>query len=128
VDDERAIRDAVATWMAASKAGDTATLLDLMTDDVVFTTVGRAPFGKEAFAAASNALSGMRLDGTSEIRELRVSGDLAYVRNYVTVTTTPPGGIPARREGWTLTIFARGADGKWRLSRDANLMSSPGAT
>jgi ketosteroid isomerase-like protein len=32
-DDERAIRDLVATWMAASQAGDVATVLGLMADD-----------------------------------------------------------------------------------------------
>ena len=52
-DDERAIRDLVDAWMAASKAGDVAKVLSLMTDDVVFMVPGREPFGKEAFAAAS---------------------------------------------------------------------------
>ena len=35
-DDERAIRELVATWMTASQAGDIDTVLGLMTDDVVF--------------------------------------------------------------------------------------------
>jgi len=39
-DDERAIRELVATWMAASKAGDTATVLSLIADDAVFMVVG----------------------------------------------------------------------------------------
>jgi len=52
-DDERAIRELVATWMTASQAGDIDTVLGLMTDDVVFMVPGREPFGKEAFAAAS---------------------------------------------------------------------------
>lgn len=43
--------------MAASKAGDTATVLDLMTDDVAFMVPRRAPFGKEAFVAASDAIA-----------------------------------------------------------------------
>jgi uncharacterized protein (TIGR02246 family) len=45
-EDERAIREVVATWMRASKAGDVETLLDLMTDDVIFMAPGRPPFGK----------------------------------------------------------------------------------
>jgi len=48
--DERAIRELVATWMAASRAGDLDTVLGLMTEDVVFMVPGREPFGKEAFA------------------------------------------------------------------------------
>ena len=35
-DDERAIRDLVATWTAASQAGDVDAVLGLMTDDVIF--------------------------------------------------------------------------------------------
>ncbi|MBB3811590.1 SgcJ/EcaC family oxidoreductase [Pseudochelatococcus contaminans] len=51
-DDEKAIRQVVETWMTASKSGDLATVLTLMTDDVVFMVSGQEPFGKEAFAAA----------------------------------------------------------------------------
>ena len=36
--------------LAASKAGDLAPVLSLMTDDVIFMVPGREPFGKEAFA------------------------------------------------------------------------------
>jgi uncharacterized protein (TIGR02246 family) len=120
--DEQAIRDAVADWVAASRDGDAQALLGLMTDDVVFTTVGRPPFGKESFAVAAIGQKAMRIEVTSDIREVKVSGTLGYVRNYVTMVATPPGGKPARREGWSLTIFEKGTDGRWRLARDANLM------
>jgi uncharacterized protein (TIGR02246 family) len=36
IDGERAIRELVATWMAASQAGDVAAVLGLRADDVVF--------------------------------------------------------------------------------------------
>ena len=49
-DDERAIRELVASWMEASKTGDVAKVLSLMADDVIFTVPGREPFGKDAFA------------------------------------------------------------------------------
>ena len=51
-DDERAIRALVQEWMRASKAGDTAAVLDLMTDDVLFMTPGAEPFGKDARSAS----------------------------------------------------------------------------
>jgi uncharacterized protein (TIGR02246 family) len=47
---------AVATWMAASKRGDTDTVLSLMADDVIFMVPGHEPFGKETFAAASRSM------------------------------------------------------------------------
>ncbi|WP_410699695.1 SgcJ/EcaC family oxidoreductase, partial [Chryseobacterium sp. SIMBA_028] len=51
-DDERAIRNLVDAWLGASKTGDYATVLSLMSDDVVFMVPGQEPFGKAAFAAA----------------------------------------------------------------------------
>jgi uncharacterized protein (TIGR02246 family) len=121
--DERAIRDLVATWMAASRAGDTAKVLSLMADDVIFQVPGREPFGKEAFAAASQGMKGMRIEGTNDIRELKVLGDWAYLRAHIRITMTPPGGTPKRRAGYTLTILRKGSDGRWRLARDANLLT-----
>lgn len=121
--DERAIRQLIDTWISASKAGDLATALDLMTDDVVFTVCGQKPFGKEAFAAASAGLKSVQLDGRSDIQEIQVLGDWAYLRNYLEMTMTPPGGAPIRRSGYTLSIFRKEPDGRWRLARDANLMT-----
>ncbi|MEA2860953.1 MAG: hypothetical protein QOC72_2992 [Methylobacteriaceae bacterium] len=120
-DDETAIRKLVDTWLAASKAGDIAVVLGLMTDDVVFMVPGRAPFGKEAFAAASDAMKNVRVEGRSDIRELRVLGDWAYLRNYLEMTITPESGEPVKRSGYTLTIL-RKENGRWRLAREANFV------
>ena len=48
--DEQQIRDLIATWMAATRAGDTETVLSLMTEDVVFLVPGAPSFGKRKFA------------------------------------------------------------------------------
>ena len=122
-DDERAIRELVATWMSASKAGDTETVLSLIADDAVFMVVGQEPFGKDAFRTASRGQKDLRIEGMSDIREIQVLGDWGYLRNYLTVSVTPPGGQPIRRAGWTLTILRKTAAGKWVLARDANLMT-----
>jgi uncharacterized protein (TIGR02246 family) len=121
-DDERTIRDLVAAWMAASQAGDTAKVLSLMADDVIFQVPGREPFGKETFAAMSQGMKSVRMEGSSDIRELRVLGDWAYLRNYITIAVTPPDGKPIRRAGYTLTIL-RKENGRWLLARDANLLT-----
>jgi len=78
--DERVIRDLVATWMKASETGDVDTVLRLMADDVIFMVPGREPFGKDAFRAMSETMKSVRLTGTSDIRELKVLGDWAYIR------------------------------------------------
>ena len=123
-EDEPAIRDLVATWMEASRAGDVGTVLGLMADDVIFMVPGREPFGKQVFAAAAEGMKQLRMEGTSDIRELRVIGDWAWLRNYIEVTVTPPGGAkPVRRAGYTLTILRKEPDGRWVLARDANLLT-----
>jgi uncharacterized protein (TIGR02246 family) len=122
-EDERAIRQVIETWMQASRTGDTATVLSLMTDDAAFTVAGREPFGREAFQAASNAMAGTTIEGTSEIVELQVLGDWAFSRNRLEMTMTPAGGEPVRRAGYTLTLYRKEADGRWRLARDANLLT-----
>lgn len=123
-EDERAIRELVDIWMRASIAGDLQTVLDLMTDDVVFMTPGQSPFGKREFAAAAEGMHRLDLQGSSEIRECQVLGDWAYLRNFIEMTMRPEGGEPIRRSGYTLTILRKEADGKWRLARDANLMAA----
>jgi uncharacterized protein (TIGR02246 family) len=122
-DDERAIRELVDTWMSPSKAGDHNTVLSLMTDDVVFMVPGCEPFGKAAFVAASRGAQGVSIEGRSDIVELEVLGDRAWLRNRLEVTVTPPGGSSTTRSGYTLTILRREPDGCWRLARDANLLA-----
>lgn len=123
-DDERAIRSLIDTWMEASKAGDLKTVLSLMTDDVVFMVPGKEPFGKGEFAAASEDMKNVRVEGKSEIKELKLLGNWAYMRNQLNIIVTPPNGQPMRRSGHTLTIVRKEADGRWRLARDANLLTA----
>ena len=122
-EDERSIRTLVATWMTATQRGDLQTVLDLMADDGIFMVPGQQPFGKEAFAAASRSMKHVRFEGRSDIEELNVLGNWAYLRNHIDVTITPEHGPPVRREGYTLTILRKQEDGRWVLARDANLVS-----
>jgi uncharacterized protein (TIGR02246 family) len=124
-EDERAIRELVDTWLAASAAGDLPTVLRLIDDDAVFMVPGREPFGKAAFADATESMTGARMEATSEIREIKVLGDWAYMRTHLNVTMTPPGADqPMRRSGYTLTILRKTRDGQWVLARDANLLTT----
>src|SRR5215467_5775468 len=81
--DEQEIRQLVVTWMAASKTGDIKTVLNLMAEDVVFLMPGQQPMvGKSAFAAAAEAQSGQeapQFDGSSEVQEIQVLGDWAFM-------------------------------------------------
>jgi uncharacterized protein (TIGR02246 family) len=126
-DDERAIRDLMATWMAATEAGNLDRVLSLMSDDVIFMVPGQAPFGKEAFAATSRGMKGLRVQGKSEIQEVVVSGAWAWCRTHLVVTVTPPGGETMRRSGYTLSILHQEESGRWVLVRDANLLAKDDA-
>lgn len=121
-DDVRAIRNLIDRWMKASKAGDTAAVLNMMTDDVVFMTCGREPFGKEEFESTSAAMKDMKIDGTAEVRELAITGDWAWARTHLSLSVTLPDGKEMRRSGYTLTILTKGMDGRWLIARDANLL------
>lgn len=80
--DEEEIRQMVSTWMAASKAGDVEAVLSLMADDVVFLVPGQPVMRKADFAVAARAQSGQgapQFDGRSEIREIRVLGEWAFM-------------------------------------------------
>jgi len=124
--DEQQIRDLVARWMSATKSHDVETVLGLMTEDVVFLLPGRPPMGKSEFALAAKAQAAGNapsFDGTSEIQEIQVSGDWAFMWSRLTVVATPPGGKAASaRSGYTLTVFQR-QGGRWLLARDANLLA-----
>jgi uncharacterized protein (TIGR02246 family) len=123
--DERAIRDLVANWLNASTAGDTTTVMELIADDVIFMVPGQEPFGKEAFARTSEGLKNFRMEAESDIQEVQVLGDWAYLRNRLRVSMTPlDGGEAIRRAGYTLTILRKKQDGKWLLARDANLLAA----
>jgi uncharacterized protein (TIGR02246 family) len=124
MNDEAAIRDVIATWLRASKSGDTETVLSLMTDDVVFLVAGQKPFGKKEFAAGQTGLAKFRVEADSNIREIRVTGEWAYCWTDLTVVLTPVNGGPAiTKSGNTLTIFQKQANGRWLLARDSNTLT-----
>ena len=124
--DEDQIRALVQTWHSATKAGDVDTVLGLMTEDVVFLVPGRPPMRKAEFAALSQVPPGTprpKFEGTPEVQEVHVSGDMAFLWTKLSVSVTPPGGSQAlKRVGHTLTVL-RKVSGKWLIARDANLLS-----
>jgi uncharacterized protein (TIGR02246 family) len=121
--DEQQIRQLVSTWMSASKAGDSATVLGLMADDVQFLVAGHAPFGKEAFAAATSKAdaANIQFDGKNEILEINVIGDWAFMVAKMTVTAKMPDAKNMIRAGHTMSVLTK-KSGKWQLYRDANLL------
>ena len=121
-DDEQAIRDLVSTWISASNAGDTQKVLSLMADDVVFLVPGQKAMRKADYIAGQTALKDVAMEAKSEIHEIKVFSDWAYLWTKLSVVMTAPGGPPGSRAGNTLSILQK-RNGKWVLFRDANMLT-----
>lgn len=124
--DEQAIREMISKWMSATQAGDIDVVLDLMTDDVVFLQPGQPPMDKAGFAKAAQpqAAGAMKFEGHSDIQEIKVLGDWAFIRTRLDVKVTPAGAATMTRSGHTLSVL-RKENGRWQLARDANLLGPP---
>ena len=122
-DEEQAIRQLVDTWLTASESGDLSTILTLMADDVIFMVPGREPFGKQEFAENYKQMKGVKLTTKSDIQEIKVLGEWAWMRNLLRVTFTPGDGSPTTHSGYVLTILRKSSDGRWAIARDANLLT-----
>lgn len=126
--DAEAIRRLVAEWHRATAAGDVDAVLPLMAEDVVFLTAGRPPMrGRSIFEQGMRTLLGSyRVESTGDVREIEVSGDLAYCWTQLTVRITAlAGGSLHERSGHALTVLRRQQDGSWVVVRDANLLPPP---
>jgi uncharacterized protein (TIGR02246 family) len=125
--DDQQIRQLVADWIAATRNGDIHRVLDLTTDDVVFLVPGQPPMRKQDFAAAVQGQVGASapaIHAESEIIEIKVLGDWAFMWTRLSVVVTPAeGAVSITRAGHTLSVL-RKQDGRWRLARDANLLAT----
>jgi uncharacterized protein (TIGR02246 family) len=124
--DEQTIRDLVALWHSATAAGDVDTVLGLMAEDVVFLVAGHPPMrGRSAFERGLRGLLARhRIESTSEVQEVEVSGSLAYCWNDLTVRVVPlSGGEPTVRAGSALSILRKQPNGSWVVVRDANMLA-----
>ena len=122
--DEQEIRGLIAEWARASEDGDLDAIDPLMDAEVLFLTPGNEPFGREAFRQRfEKYVKPMRIKVRSEVREVEVSGDLAYAQTWLEILIQSGGGEPVRRAGFALTVYRRRPGGQWQLWRDANLVS-----
>jgi len=127
---EAAIREIVEMWHRATAAGDVDRVLSLMTEDAIFLAPERPPVqGRQAFARSlQDLLATHTITSKGQVREVVVSGDLAYAWTDLNVAITSREGTqPVERRGPTLSIFRRQPDGRWLLMRDANMLASEAA-
>lgn len=124
--DELAIRNLVARWHSASAAGDVEAVLRLMDEDVVFLVAGHPPMkGRSTFEQGLRGLLALnRIESTSEIQEIEVSGNLAYCWSVLNVRVTPKSGDRSViRSGSAISILRKQTNGSWLVVRDVNLLA-----
>lgn len=123
--DGRAIRELHSTWINAVNTRDLATLLNAMTDDVVFLGPGETPFGRDAFPARLSAAHQQnQINCISEAQDIVVAGEVAYTMSRDTLTVTPrAGGEEMRFTGFRSTVYRKQPDGRWLLARDTHTLT-----
>ena len=97
-------------------------LASMMTDDVVFLAADAKPIiGKAAVRAwGEDYFNAFHTHWDKPVQEFTVSGDYALERyNYTSTDTPVGGGKDVVDTGWGLVVYRRGADGVWRVARDA---------
>ena len=66
-----------------------------------------------------------RIESKYEVKDVRASGDVAYVWSYISIVmTSQETSSSTKREGHVLSVFHKSTSGKWLLARDANLMAT----
>lgn len=125
-DDEKEIRRIIGRWHDATAEGNVEAVLELMSEDVVFLVPGQEPMrGRQAFAdGLRSVLRTHRIQSSGVVQEVVVCDDIGYSWTRLKVSASPRvGGEATLREGNTLSIFRREANGAWVLARDANLLT-----
>jgi uncharacterized protein (TIGR02246 family) len=123
--DEADIRALIQRWHDATARGDVDAVLALMSEDVEFFVAGKEPMkGRAVFAAGLHSLlKTHRIVSSGDVREVQVSGDLAFAVSLLQVRIIAnDSGRESLRSGHALSVFRRQADGSWLLIRDANLL------
>jgi len=109
-------------YVTAINSNDLETLLDMLTDDVVFLAAHAPPMvGKDQVRPwLEGYMAAYETHWDKPVQEFVVSGEWAFERYSYKSTDTPrAGGDVIEDTGWGLVIYHHDADGKWRVARDA---------
>jgi uncharacterized protein (TIGR02246 family) len=119
--DAGAVRTQIEEWADAWSRADLEKIVSVYAADGVRIPPNEgAEEGKDAIRASfMRMLDGYTVEPIIEIVDLRLSGDLAYVRSAYRVTLTPKeGGDPVRDNGNWVVVFQRQPDRALRVISD----------
>jgi len=118
--DKAAITERLERWTDAFNARDAAGICDLFAPDLVATVPGDLDGGRNVLCARLAALQarpGLQLHyDKPDIREIIVSGDVAIVRLFWTLTAQNGAEQDVTTEAG-IDVFKRQPDGRWSISR-----------
>jgi len=126
--DRVAITDRLQRWTVAFNARDAAGVCDLFALDLVSTVPDALDGSRDALCGKLSAVlakPGLQLHYDSpDIREIIVSGDIAVVRLFWTLTAQKGGESSVSTEAG-MDIFKRQPDGKWSIARFISFSATP---
>ena|SRR5438128_9201006 len=94
-------------WRRLTAEGDLEGLLSLLADDVIFLTPGNPPITKNDFAIGFRDVAGKaRIETMQDVKEIRVSGDIASAWSHLTVVLTPKQARHRRNRGTSCPFFS----------------------
>jgi uncharacterized protein (TIGR02246 family) len=115
--DKEAIKKITDDFNAAINAGNIDKLVSLYTDDAVRIPPNKpALVGKEAIRSLfQEQLDQFTVQNEGVIVDLKVSGDLAFVRgSWTSINTPKTGGEPLKFNGNFVSIIQKQPDGSWK--------------
>jgi ketosteroid isomerase-like protein len=125
-----AIRKADADFCEAVTARDRARFADLVAPEARFFQASGPTGSREEVLTAWEVFfveNGPRLTWAPVHVEAAASGDLGYSTGRFELTAKNADGTPRTGTGWYVTIWRKGADGRWRAAVDIGTPPSPKA-
>lgn len=122
--DEKALRDMIAAWIRATEADDFEALSAMVAPDAVFLAPARAPVeGREAWAVSRDRpMPGV--ESRCDVQQVEVYGNAGHAWFQVKIRVPASEGVPEIRvEGHNLSLYRKGAAGKWLLAREARMLA-----
>lgn len=109
-----------AAFQDAVNAGDVDAAVQLWVEDgAIVQPSGQAVCGRDAIAAALRALVEHRVLIHIHVQQLFATADVAVALGTLTMTGANGHGATFRQQSRSTVVYARGADGHWRIAIDA---------
>jgi uncharacterized protein (TIGR02246 family) len=120
-EDEKAIKEIWNNYILGCNTGDVDLWSNLWTDDGIRMSPDMPPvFGKEQIREGiKSSFNDFNFDFDIKVREIKVSGELAYSSGtFTNLMTSKTDGQKTKIEGKYLSILERQKNGEWKIARD----------